>query len=83
MKHLSYWERLGYLNLHSLERQRERYTFIYVRKMISGILFLTSESQNIKDIVDRVKYYISHKSKTRKNIYAGVCVGVCIDGRLP
>ena len=34
---LSYWERLKHLNIYSLERRRERYTVLYVYKIILGI----------------------------------------------
>ena len=34
--HLSYWQRLKHLGLHSLERRRERYQVIYVYKVING-----------------------------------------------
>ena len=34
--HLNYWNRLKHLDLFSLERRRERYTIIYMYKIISG-----------------------------------------------
>lgn len=36
MSSLSYWERLQYLDLYSLERRRERYIIIYVWRMLQG-----------------------------------------------
>ena len=37
MAYLTYWERLKQLNLHSLQRRRERYTVIHVWKIVNGI----------------------------------------------
>ena len=37
MSNLSYWERLKRLNMYSLERRRERYTILYIYKIILGI----------------------------------------------
>ena len=36
MQELSYWERLQYLQLYSLQRRRERYLIIYLWKIIEG-----------------------------------------------
>lgn len=36
VKELNYWERLKSLDLFSLERRRERYTIIYVHKILTG-----------------------------------------------
>ena len=38
MQNLDYWERLKALNLYSLERRRERYTIIYVWKILEGLV---------------------------------------------
>lgn len=38
IKHLDYWERLTALDLYSLERRRERYTIIYVFKILNGMV---------------------------------------------
>lgn len=38
IRHLSYWEQLKKLNLYSLERRRERYTIIYVWKILEGLV---------------------------------------------
>ena len=35
---LSYWERLKFLNLYSLERRRERYIILYTFKIILGLV---------------------------------------------
>lgn len=37
MEHLNYWDRLKALSLYSLQRRRERYTIIYVWKIIQGL----------------------------------------------
>ena len=38
VKELPYWERLKELNLFSLERRRDRYTVLYVYKIIVGLV---------------------------------------------
>ena len=38
VKHLDYWERLKTLELFSLERRRERYSIIYIYKIITGCI---------------------------------------------
>jgi hypothetical protein len=38
MGNLNYWERLATLKLYSLERRRERYTLIYVWKILNGLV---------------------------------------------
>ena len=38
MAGLSYTERLTVLNLYSLQRRRERYIIIYVRKILEGLV---------------------------------------------
>lgn len=37
LNNLSYWQRLKSLNLYSLERRRERYTILYLYKIVLGI----------------------------------------------
>ena len=44
--HLNYWERLSRLNMYSLERRRDRYTIIYVWKIISGLAPNFLDNQN-------------------------------------
>ena len=36
--HMNYWERIAHLKLYSVERRRERYTILYVYKIINGIV---------------------------------------------
>jgi exonuclease III len=38
VKHLNYWQRLKALKLYSLQRRRERYTILYVWKIIRGLV---------------------------------------------
>ena len=38
VNNLNYWERLGALQLYSLERRRERYIILYVFKIIAGVV---------------------------------------------
>lgn len=38
LENLDYWERLRVLKLYSLERRRERYTILYVWKILSGMV---------------------------------------------
>ena len=37
ISHMNYWDRLKYLNVYSLERRRERYSILYVWKILSGL----------------------------------------------
>ena len=37
MNHLSYWSRLENLDLYSMERRRERYSVLYVHKILTGL----------------------------------------------
>ena len=38
VRELSYWDRLKLLDLHSLERRRDRYSIMYVYKIITGLV---------------------------------------------
>ena len=38
MEHLNYWERLEELGLYSLQRRRERYTIMYIWKILEGVV---------------------------------------------
>ena len=50
---LSYWERLEYLNLYSLERRRERYIILYTYKIIENMV------PNFRDERFTIKTYTS------------------------